>query len=145
MKIVINWFHVWTLNNIVQHVFDLLFCFEGKCAYYNTYQEGNIDQKPCLNSTTLVCPESAYFSIKTLNCEYVAKFFKKFICSIQCCNSLSTIIVFSANGFTMLHKTIKITSIRYKKKLRSNFFLRQNPMSWCHIQLRQPYWNVTSS
>lgn len=39
----------------------------GKCAYYNTYQEGNIDQKPCLNSTTLVCPESAYFSIKTLN------------------------------------------------------------------------------
>lgn len=39
----------------------------GKCAYYNTYQEGNIDQKSCINSTTLICPESAYFSTQTMN------------------------------------------------------------------------------
>lgn len=39
---------------------------EGKCAYYNTYHQGNIDQKSCFN-TTLVCPESAYFSTETLN------------------------------------------------------------------------------
>lgn len=33
-----------------------------KCAYFNTYKEGNIDGRPCINSTDFVCPKDLHSS-----------------------------------------------------------------------------------
>lgn len=46
----------------------------GKCAYFNTYEEGNIDGRPCINSTDFVCPKDLHSSKE--NTKYPACYIK---------------------------------------------------------------------
>lgn len=46
----------------------------GKCAYFNTYDEGNIDGRPCINSTDFVCPKDLHSSKE--NTKYPACYVK---------------------------------------------------------------------
>lgn len=46
----------------------------GKCAYFNTYEEGNIDGRPCINSTDFVCPKDLHSSKE--NTKYPACYVK---------------------------------------------------------------------
>lgn len=72
---------------------------KGHCAYFNTYREGNIDQKQCINSTSLVCPESAYFSKDNTN--YPACYVK---------NTTSTISPKTSSFEVTLEGTTEVTS-----------------------------------
>lgn len=72
---------------------------KGNCAYFNTYREGNIDQKQCIDSTHLVCPESAYFSKENTN--YPA-------CYVR--NTTSTISPKTSTFEVTLEGTTEVTS-----------------------------------
>lgn len=72
---------------------------KGNCAYFNTYLEGNIDQKQCIDSTNLVCPESAYFSKENTN--YPACYVK---------NTTSTISPKTSTFEVTIEGTTEVTS-----------------------------------
>lgn len=47
---------------------------EGRCAYFNMYEEGNIDGRPCINSTDFICPKDVHSSNE--NTKYPACYVK---------------------------------------------------------------------
>lgn len=47
---------------------------KGNCAYFNTYEDGNIDGRQCLNLTNFVCPKVVHSS--TENIKYPACYVK---------------------------------------------------------------------
>lgn len=53
----------------------------GQCAYFNTYGEGNIDGRHCVNSENLVCPTRQYSSAQTT--KYTACYVKKITSTIE--------------------------------------------------------------
>lgn len=54
---------------------------KGQCAYFNTYGEGNIDGRHCVNSANLVCPTRQYSSAQTT--KYTACYVKKTTSTIE--------------------------------------------------------------
>lgn len=54
---------------------------KGQCAYFNTYGEGNIDGRHCVNSANLVCPTRQYSSAQTT--KYTACYVKKITSTIE--------------------------------------------------------------
>lgn len=54
---------------------------KGQCAYFNTYGEGNIDGRHCVNSANLVCPTQQYSSAQTT--KYTACYVKKITSTIE--------------------------------------------------------------
>lgn len=57
------------LDCIVNLNVNFSFSFQGNCAYFNTYGEGNIDGRPCISSPNLICPNAQYSSAENTNCE----------------------------------------------------------------------------
>lgn len=48
------------------------FKFLGYCAYFNSYEDGNIDGRPCIGTANLFCPNVQYSSADNTKCKLMS-------------------------------------------------------------------------